>query len=77
MQKSVQTQQIGQFAWSLQLHGHQRLHARYLSFAHWLIEFTDGDGCFSLVKSNRKFTLNWNISQSVYNIRILETKSGL
>lgn len=65
-------QQTGQFAWSLQLlHGHQRLHARYLSFAHWLIGLTDGDGCFSISKSNDKFTLNWSISQSVYNIRLL------
>jgi LAGLIDADG endonuclease len=67
--------QKGQFAWStadISIHvGHQRLHARNLHFAHWLVGFTDGDGCFSIVKSNDKFHLNFSISQSVYNIRVL------
>lgn len=66
--------QKGQFAWSTAdflTIGHQRLHARNLHFAHWLVGFTDGDGCFSIVKSNEKFNLNFSISQSVYNIRVL------
>jgi len=67
--------QKGQFAWStanISIHvGHQRLHARNLHFAHWLVGFTDGDGCFSIVKFNDKFHLNFSISQSVYNIRVL------
>lgn len=51
--------------------GHQRLHARNLNFVRWLVGFTDGDGCFSIVKSNEKFNLSFSISQSVYNIRVL------
>lgn len=50
---------------------HQRLHARNLHFASWLAGFTDGDGCFSIIKSNEKYNLNFSIAQAVYNIRVL------
>jgi hypothetical protein len=79
--------QKGQFAWSIfslsraKSSGsskntnfsfdHQRLHARDLNFVQWLVGFTDGDGCFSITKSNEKFNLSFSISQSVYNIRVL------
>lgn len=48
--------QKGQFAWSRTHHrvhfGHQRLHARNLHMGQWLAGFTDGDGCFSIVRSS-------------------------
>jgi hypothetical protein len=50
---------------------HQRLHARNLNFASWLAGFTDADGCFSIIKSNEKYNLNFSIAQAVYNIRVL------
>lgn len=40
-------------------------------FKMWLVGFTDGDGCFSIVKSGATFRLQYTITQSTYNIRIL------
>ena len=37
----------------------------------WLVGLVDGDGSFSFLKSNNKWTLNFKIGQSVYNIRLL------
>lgn len=40
-------------------------------FKIWLVGFTDGDGCFSVVKSGGTYRLQYSISQSAYNLRIL------
>lgn len=40
-------------------------------FKMWLVGFTDGDGCFSLVKSGGTFRLQYSLSQSEYNLRLL------
>ena len=40
-------------------------------FKLWLVGFTDGDGCFSIVKSGNYFGLQYSLSQSTYNLRIL------
>ena len=40
-------------------------------FKIWLVGFTDGDGCFSVVKSGDTFRLQYSLSQSQYNLRIL------
>lgn len=40
-------------------------------FQQWLVGFTDGDGSFTLSKSNNKWQLNFKISQNKYNLRIL------
>lgn len=85
--------QKGQFAWSRTHHtvhfGHQRLNARNLHIGQWLAGFTDGDGCFSIVRSSAgavahslvpaqkesrsdwKYNINFSITQSKYNIRVL------
>jgi hypothetical protein len=36
-----------------------------------LVGFTDGDGCFSIVKSGGTFRLQYSLSQSTYNLRLL------
>jgi hypothetical protein len=36
-----------------------------------LVGFTDGDGCFSVVKSGDTYRLQYSLSQSAYNLRIL------
>ncbi|MEM7495450.1 MAG: LAGLIDADG family homing endonuclease [Myxococcota bacterium] len=41
------------------------------SFSRWLVGFTDGDGCFSIIKQGGKFSLNFYITQSTYNEQIL------
>lgn len=41
------------------------------SFSRWLVGFTDGDGCFSIIKQGGKFSLNFSITQSTYNEQIL------
>ena len=40
-------------------------------FKIWLVGFTDGDGCFSVVKSGETYRLQYSLSQSAYNLRIL------
>lgn len=40
-------------------------------FKIWLVGFTDGDGCFSIVKNGGYFKLQYILSQSFYNIKIL------
>lgn len=40
-------------------------------FKIWLVGFTDGDGCFSVVKSGNTYRLQYSLSQSAYNLRIL------
>lgn len=40
-------------------------------FKIWLVGFTDGDGCFSVVKSGGTYRLHYSLSQSAYNLRIL------
>ena len=40
-------------------------------FKLWFVGLTDGDGCFSVVKSGGTYRLQFSISQSFYNIRIL------
>jgi hypothetical protein len=40
-------------------------------FKIWLVGFTDGDGCFSVVKSGGTYRLQFSLSQSAYNLRIL------
>lgn len=38
----------------------------------WLVGFIDGDGCFSMQKTNRGYwSFDFNIGQSVYNARVL------
>jgi hypothetical protein len=37
----------------------------------WLVGLVDGGGSFSFNKSNNKWTLNFKIGQSVYNLRLL------
>ena len=40
-------------------------------FHQWLVGFTDGDGTFSIVRQNEKWNLTFKISQSTYNLRVL------
>nr|YP_009463013.1 homing endonuclease [Pleurotus citrinopileatus]AUW35255.1 homing endonuclease [Pleurotus citrinopileatus] len=40
-------------------------------FNQWLVGFTDGDGTFSIVRQNNKWSLTFKIGQSTYNLRIL------
>lgn len=40
-------------------------------FYQWLVGFTDGDGSFSIVRQNNKWSLTFKLSQSTYNLRVL------
>lgn len=40
-------------------------------FQIWLVGFTDGYGCFTVVKSGSTYRLHYSLSQSSYNLRIL------
>ena len=40
-------------------------------FNQWLVGFTDGDGTFSIVRQNNKWSLTFKIGQSTYNLRVL------
>ena len=40
-------------------------------FLKWLVGFTDGDGSFTLSKSNNKWNLTYKITQSKYNGKLL------
>jgi len=42
-----------------------------IQFNQWLVGFTDGDGCFSIPKCGKYYQLQYSLSQSYYNIRIL------
>jgi hypothetical protein len=61
---------------------HQRLNKEYLNrkvlnpnnklwFEQWLVGMTDGDGTFSIVRQNNKWSLAYKISASRYNLRLL------
>ena len=41
------------------------------SFCEWLVGFTDGDGYFRIIKSKNSYRLEFDLSQSFYNIRLL------
>nr|UKQ56100.1 LAGLIDADG endonuclease [Taiwanofungus camphoratus]WRO45183.1 LAGLIDADG endonuclease [Taiwanofungus sp. YW-2023a] len=40
-------------------------------FYQWLVGFTDGDGTFSIVNQNNKWSLTYKLSQNTYNLRVL------
>jgi len=40
-------------------------------FNEWLVGFTDGDGSFSVIFQNNKWSLVFKLSQSTYNLRVL------
>lgn len=40
-------------------------------FQPWFVGFTDGDGSFTVTKSNGKWGLYFKVSQSSYNLRVL------
>lgn len=40
-------------------------------FYQWLVGFTDGDGSFSIIRQNNKWSLVFKIGQSTYNLRVL------
>ncbi len=40
-------------------------------FEQWLVGFTDGDGSFSVINQNTKWSLIFKIGQSTYNLRVL------
>jgi LAGLIDADG endonuclease len=57
---------------------HQRLNKGYLNnnnnkiwFEQWLVGMTDGDGTFSLIRQNDKWSLAYKIALSRYNLRAL------
>jgi hypothetical protein len=68
-----------QYAWVDNKHysTHQRLNKEYLSnneriwFEQWLVGITDGDGTFSVVCQNDKWSLVYKIGFSRYNLRVL------
>lgn len=73
-----------QYAWldnKRLLSSHQRLNEEYLNinkewFKQWLVGFTDGDGNFHLShqkvnKGNDKWGLSYKLTQSRYNLRVL------
>lgn len=69
----------GQCAWSVSKHlltDHQRLNEEHLNkniflFEEWLVGFTDGDGNFSITNQKEKWGLSFKLTQSRYNLRIL------
>ena len=56
---------------------HQRLNEEHLknnerlNFEQWLVGFTDGDGNFHISHTNGKWGLSFKLSQSRYNLRVL------
>jgi len=73
-----------QYAWvnNKSYSTHQRLNREYLNknnlssnnklwFYQWLVGMTDGDGTFSIVRQNNKWSLAYKISASRYNLRVL------
>jgi hypothetical protein len=67
----------GQFAWDKIKYStlsHQRLNVIQPNedwFKQWLVGMTDGDGSFSVLRQNNKWTLTFKISQNTYNLRAL------
>jgi hypothetical protein len=67
----------GQFAWGkldYSTLSHQRLNVmqpKNTEFQQWLVGMTDGDGSFSILRQNDKWTLTFKITQSTYNLRAL------
>lgn len=70
----------GQYAWveGKYYSTHQRLNKENLNnknnknwFEEWLVGMTDGDGTFSIVRQNGKWSLAYKITQSRYNLRVL------
>ena len=72
----------GQCAWLVNKRlftSHQRLNEEHLkvknnnrsSFEQWLVGFTDGDGCFSIINQGEKWSLVFKLAQSRYNLRVL------
>jgi len=67
----------GQSAWfklNYSSLSHQRLNVmqpKNEEFLQWLVGFTDGDGSFSVLRQNDKWTLTFKITQSTYNLRAL------
>ena len=77
----------GQYAWFLNKHlfnSHQRLNEEHLDFSsmkkekgskdlfqQWLVGFTDGDGSFFIFNQGEKWSLGFKLTQSRYNLRIL------
>ena len=67
-----------QYAWvnNIFYSTHQRLNEEYLNkknniwFEQWLVGVTDGDGTFSIVRQNEKWSLAFKITQSRYNLRL-------
>jgi hypothetical protein len=49
----------------------QTLNQKKELFYQWLVGFTDGDGTFSIVHQNGKWSLTFKLSQHEYNIRLL------
>lgn len=41
------------------------------NFKKWLVGFTDGDGSFSILKTEKSWNLCYKISQSTYNIKLI------
>jgi hypothetical protein len=67
----------GQSAWdkfNYSSLSHQRLNVMQPNneeFKQWLVGMTDGDGSFSILRQNDKWTLTFKISQNTYNLRAL------
>lgn len=67
----------GQSAWgklNYSTLSHQRLNVmqpKNKEFLQWLVGMTDGDGSFSVLRQNDKWTLTFKISQNTYNLRAL------
>jgi len=74
----------GQCAWLVSsskrlFTSHQRLNEEHLkeknanrsSFEQWLVGFTDGDGHFSITNQGDKWGLCFKLTQSRYNLRVL------
>jgi hypothetical protein len=67
----------GQSAWgklNYSTLSHQRLNVmqpKNEEFKQWLVGMTDGDGSFSILHQNDKWTLTFKITQSTYNLRAL------
>uniref|UniRef100_Q3T4F6 Orf370 n=1 Tax=Rhizopus oryzae TaxID=64495 RepID=Q3T4F6_RHIOR len=67
----------GQSAWGkldYSTLSHQRLNVmqpKNTEFQQWLVGITDGDGSFSVLRQDDKWTLTFKISQNTYNLRAL------
>ncbi len=42
-----------------------------INFNNWLLGFTEGDGCFSINKQDRSWSICYKLTQSTYNTQIL------